>query len=90
MQAIELLHNIPIVPDLIFLDLQIPGVMGTELLTHIKSTAHTKRIPVALCSSHSKEVMQEMARQLEPLYYIQKPNSCTELMEVLKDLFTLN
>jgi CheY-like chemotaxis protein len=86
MQALELLHNIEIVPDLIVLDLHIPGVMGTEILTHIKTSVRTSQIPVALYSSHSKEVMQQMAGQFEPLYYIQKPNSYKDLIVALKDI----
>lgn len=86
-QAMEILQKGRELPDLIFLDLIMPGVMGTELLHKIKACDGINQIPVALYSSHTLEVMQHLAGHLKPAYYIQKPNSYPELVAALRHIF---
>jgi two-component system chemotaxis response regulator CheY len=73
-QVFELLQHFQTRPDLVFLDLNMPGVIGTELLQKLKSSEATRAIPIVLYSTHPKEVMQQIARPFEPEHYIQKPS----------------
>lgn len=40
-------------PDLIILDIEMPGISGIEVCKKLKETSQTKRIPVVLISSHN-------------------------------------
>jgi CheY-like chemotaxis protein len=85
-QVLELLQHIQTLPDLVFLDLNMPGVIGTELLQKLKSSEATSAIPIVLYSTHTKEVMQQIARPFEPEHYIQKPSDYKELVRLVKDI----
>jgi signal transduction histidine kinase/CheY-like chemotaxis protein len=50
-------------PDLIFLDLNMPGLSGYEVLNHIKSDPATRNIPVAVVTSAELSAQQRL--QLE-------------------------
>jgi two-component system, response regulator len=47
-------HQYPL-PDLILLDLKMPGIDGFEVLRQIKSTEILKRIPVIILTSSKEE-----------------------------------
>ncbi|WOD40851.1 response regulator [Nodosilinea sp. E11] len=52
-------------PDLVLLDLDLPGHDGHSILTTIKTTPHLKRIPVIVFtqSDHSEDVLRSYASQ---------------------------
>ena len=87
-QILEALHNSEEVPDLIFMDLNIPGINHRELLQEIKSSEFTAEVPIILYSSHTKEIMQQLAKPFKIAQYITKPNSYQDLVELLEDIFS--
>jgi len=71
-------------PDLIFLDYNMPLINGKEFLQRMKSKEKLKNIPVILISSPSEEFVTDLLQQKEIMRYICKPNSYSELISILK------
>ena len=73
-------------PDLILLDLNLPGMDGKELLRHIKSDDETGTIPVVILttSDSDKDIMESY--KLQAAGYIRKPMSLEELRNVMQNL----
>ncbi len=64
--------KLPGMPDLIFLDLNLPRVDGREVLKYIKSTSSFRRIPVIVFSSSEREEDISTAYELGANTYISK------------------
>jgi two-component system response regulator len=73
-------------PDLILLDLMLPGMGGMEMLKVLKSRAETKSIPVVVLttSSHDKKIAK--AYELGANSYIAKPLAHEDFVIKLAEL----
>jgi len=69
-------------PDLILLDLRLPGMDGYEALTHLKRDAVTQTIPIVAISAHVADTEQERNRfiALGAASFLPKPFSIEELL----------
>lgn len=75
-------------PDLILLDLNMPGMDGREFLEIIKAEEHLKSIPVVVLTTSSDASDIERCYQLGASTYIQKPVSfdgLTQAVRTMKD-----
>ncbi len=79
-------HAAAPVPDLILLDLNLPGMDGREVLDQIKQDDALKTIPVAVLTSSAAE--EDIARSYgsHANCYIQKPVDFQRLAEVVAAL----
>ena len=81
--ALHQLRDGLLLPDLLFLDLNMPKMSGKECLSELKKDDTLKEIPVIVYStSYEKEDMMD-ALQLGAAYFLQKPNSFNELSRAL-------
>lgn len=82
-EALESLSRHLFVPDIIFLDLNMPKMDGKVCLSEIKKDKFLKEIPVIIysTSSEKKDIMDAM--QLGAAYYLQKPTRFQELSRAL-------
>lgn len=78
--------NNDLVPDLIFVDLNMPRVDGKQFLAEIQQQEHLKHIPVVIYSTSSHESDKKETRELGASYFLTKPNSLHELTHILVDL----
>ncbi|RBL93999.1 response regulator [Chitinophaga flava] len=83
--ALERLGN-GLVPDLIFLDLNMPRINGKQFLAEIRQIEHLKHIPVIIYTTSSHESDKRETRELGAAYFITKPNSLHELNQLLKGI----
>jgi PAS domain S-box-containing protein len=69
-------------PDLILLDLRLPGMDGYEALTHLKRDAVTQTIPIIAISAHVSDTDEERKRliALGAASFLPKPFSIEELL----------
>ena len=59
-------------PDIIILDLMLPGMTGEEILTALKSMEDLKTIPVVIFSNKSEESIKEKVMKLGAARYYVK------------------
>ncbi|MGI0494745.1 response regulator [Alkalinema pantanalense CENA528] len=69
-------------PQLIVLDLNLPGLDGCEVLAHIKTEPTLKKIPVIILTTSSSQSDILRAYDLYTNCYITKPVNLTEFSEV--------
>jgi chemotaxis family two-component system response regulator Rcp1 len=79
-------------PDLVFLDLNLPGRNGLDVLEEIKSNPVLWCIPVVVLSSSNSEDRIAKSYRLNANAYITKPNDYTEYADILRTVsdFWLN
>jgi len=73
-------------PDLILLDLNLPGKDGREVLAEIKADPDLCRIPVVVLTSSEAEQDIIKAYNLHVNCYITKPVGLTEFVKVVKSI----
>ncbi|PKP52627.1 MAG: two-component system response regulator [Bacteroidetes bacterium HGW-Bacteroidetes-1] len=81
-------------PDLILLDLKMPGIDGFEVLRQVKNTDNVKRIPVIVLTSSKEEGDRILSYDNGANSYLMKPVSFDGFTEVVKKIneywFSLN
>jgi len=73
-------------PDIVLLDLKMPGIDGHEVLRRIKSTDKLKRIPVIILTSSRDEGDRAMSYDNGANSYLVKPVSFEEFLNVVKQV----
>jgi two-component system, chemotaxis family, response regulator PixH len=73
-------------PDLIFLDVILPGKSGFEMCRELKNNPHTSNIPVVFCSTKNSDVDKMWGTMLGADAYLSKPINQDELTVTLKQL----
>lgn len=67
-------------PDLILLDLMLPGMMGTELCRILKGAEQTAGIPIIMLTAKGEEIDRVVGFEMGADDYVVKPFSTRELM----------
>lgn len=67
-------------PDLILLDLMLPGMPGTEVCKALKSSDKTSRIPVIMLTARGEEIDRVVGFEVGADDYVLKPFSTRELL----------
>ncbi len=73
-------------PDVIILDVVLPGRSGFELCRELKADANTSTIPVVLCSTKSSDMDKFWGMKQGADAYIPKPIDPEELLRTVKQL----
>jgi len=81
-------------PDIILLDLNMPGIGGFEVLQQIKNADKLKRIPVIILTSSMEAADRTLSYDIGANSYLMKPIRFEDFVEVVKKTtdywFTLN
>ncbi|MEM6263996.1 MAG: response regulator [Bacteroidota bacterium] len=74
------------VPDLIFLDLNLPKKDGHEVLKEINRASSTRSIPVVILTTSESEQDIQVSYELHANCYITKPSDISNFVEVIKSI----
>lgn len=81
-EALSLLKTI--IPDFIFLDINMPVMDGKETLRSIRSDKRFQSVPVIILSTSGNKTDMAICRQLGANSFLVKPSSFDELLETLR------
>lgn len=82
--ACEGIRNQDEKPDLILMDLELPGMNGFEVLRNLRKMKWFERVPVVMLTTSSRREEIEKAYQLGAAGYVIKSEDFGELMAKLK------
>ena len=85
-QALSMAKERP--PDLMFLDLNIPGASGTDVLTTLKSDPRTQGVRVVVVTAEGEEI-RDYVMSLGADEYFTKPFSPTALLRTVERVLDL-
>ena len=71
-------------PDLVVLDVMLPGVDGVELLRRMRGDARFRAIPVVMATARSAEIDKIQGLDLGADYYLTKPFGVMELVSCVR------
>ncbi|MEO6901488.1 MAG: response regulator [Bacteroidia bacterium] len=77
-------------PDIIFLDLNMPNKNGEQCLIEIRMNELLKNIPVIIYSTSSSAADIEVTYKNGATLYIKKPSTYNDLKKVTEKFFSLN
>jgi DNA-binding response OmpR family regulator len=73
-------------PDLLLLDISLPGMSGFDLLERLRADDATQALPVIMLTAHGREVEKEKGMALGANDYVTKPFSTRELVNRVQAL----
>lgn len=77
-------------PDLILLDMMLPGLSGPELAKLLMKTKATRDIPIVVMTAYPGDAnfFESEIKALGPVEYLRKPVRLEELVKIIKKLLT--
>jgi putative two-component system response regulator len=82
-ESLELVQNGPI-PDVILLDIMMPGMDGYEVCKKLKAEKRTKDIPVIFITAKDDEKDKQLGKELGSAAYITKPFDAKTVIQIVK------
>ena len=76
------------VPDVIILDVMLPGRSGYDILRDLRSGEATKNVPVMMLTARGQAKDREMAESLGATEFMTKPFSNADVLENVRALAT--
>lgn len=71
-------------PDMVFLDVVLPGQSGFEFCRNLKTNEQTQDVPVVICSTKSTEADKLWGSMLGADAYLSKPVNQQQLIETIQ------
>ena len=87
-ECLELIKNGNI-PDVIYLDIMMPGLSGWEVYDKLRENPSWNHIPIVFLTARTDQVAVEVGEALGD-GYIEKPIDSTQLLQHIEDILTKN
>lgn len=75
-------------PDLIILDVMMPGEDGYRIFSNLRRNPDTQHIPVMVMTAHTEDIYQRVSVDLGAVLHMTKPFHPIELAEKVKALLS--
>jgi DNA-binding response OmpR family regulator len=72
--------------DILISDFMLPGISGIELITMVRASPQTARIPILMISGHSNYAMDARAKGAGADHFLNKPFTLTQLRSTVTAL----
>lgn len=89
-ETLKLLESMPRLPDLIFLDLNMPVINGLECLHEMKENPKLMLLPVVIFSTSSFPGNINKVYELGAHLYIKKPNDFVTFKRAIQHVLSIN
>ncbi len=73
-------------PDVLVLDVMLPGESGYEILRALRADPATRALPVLMLTARGQDKDRDLARQLGATRFMTKPFSNAEVLETVRAL----
>ena len=73
-------------PDLVILDIMLPGIDGFEICHHLRAEAQTTQLPILMLSAKAQEVDKDIGLKVGADDYITKPALPSEIVSAVESL----
>ena len=77
------------VPDLILLDVMMPGEDGYHLCRYLRQNPLTQNVPIMIMTAHSEDIYQRISKDVGASQHITKPFHPLDLTEKVKALLNV-
>src|SRR4029453_1050455 len=71
-------------PDLVLMDITLPGIDGLQATREIRSEEKFERLPIIVVSAHDNEEIRREAAEAGGAEYMRKPNGGEELKKFIE------
>lgn len=78
------------IPDLLFLDLEMPRKNGLECLKEIRNNPATKDLPIVVFSSTNRDYNIDVAYEMGAHLFLSKPNSYDDLKLAMQTILSFD
>ncbi len=82
--AAQRVRSLP--PELVILDVMLPGRSGFDILQDLRSDPRTAAIPVMMLTARSQSRDRDLAMRLGATRFLAKPFSNAEVVEAVREL----
>jgi len=79
-----------VIPDLVLLDLLMPGINGFEVLAQMKNNPLTQTIPVIVITALSESTIKEKALRTGAVAFLTKPVSPKLILDIVGNVINNN
>lgn len=73
-------------PDLIILDVMLPGRSGFDILRELRATHETEAVPVMMLTARGQARDREMAEALGATHFMTKPFANADVLDRVREL----
>ena len=74
-------------PDVLVLDVMLPGRSGFDILRDLRSTAATKHLPILMLTARGQTKDRELAESYGVSHFMTKPFSNEEMLGKVRELY---